>query len=62
MQSKKYTPEEMDLFNSKLEKYSLLKRKSGKVENLELLKFLFLKIATTFSQILDFQKINFWSL
>ena len=27
MQSKKYTPEEMDLFNSKLGKYSLLKRK-----------------------------------
>lgn len=27
MHSKKYTPEEMDLFNSKLGKYSLLKRK-----------------------------------
>lgn len=27
MQSKKYTPEEIDLFNSKLGKYSLLKRK-----------------------------------
>ena len=27
MQSKKYTPEEMDLFNSKLGKYNLLKRK-----------------------------------